>query len=836
MARQTKKMSEETLSGIVDSYISDAKIYGGQYAKDRELALKFREGEVDFPASGEKRSEVVSRDVADIHGLILPGLMKMFFSSDELGQYEPTRKEHEDYSQQATDLANYVLLKECQAERHLRDGFDDGLLLGNGVVKHWWDTTPEYTTNSFTKLNEGQFRLLFVDETGKPYPETDIEVVDHETQPDPAAAELGVPSPSVMDMGGGAPPPVPLLHDVTIKRKVASGRLRFSGLPPEEFVMVGKVLDETCRFCAHVQRKMRSDLIAEGYKKDLVDAIPAYSIVGGDYDSTKERDPDNEESDLDSKDRATQFVEVFECYPLVDYDGDGIAERRRIVMAGTTGARSILANEEWGDDLPFTDIIPEPRAHTRRGRSIFDLVADLQRIKTVALRGILDSMYASLHPQKTVKSGAVEVGSMDELINPTFDGIVMVTDHDAVRPIEKEFIAPQIFPVLEYLDQVGEKRTGVSQRSSALDIDALANQSATAVNAATAAAQVKVEEYARNIAFSLKRLFGCILKLMVKHQDRPKTIRLRGKLVEVDPRAWDANMDVTVNVGLGTGSRDRDVAVLNMIAQKLEAVIMKLGPSNPLAGVDKLFDVYRKMTEGAGVRNADAFFPVITPETMKLLEQQAAQQKPDPKMAEIQANSQARMAELQAKVQVDQIKAQADAQAEQDKLAKQMMIEQKQAEADMAVERMKTENAAALQARDFAFKQQMQQREFEFNRQVKLMELRMDAYFKARSQAIGPGGMVDATMPDFSSELNAMAGGSDIDMTQAIEMPQSPLDKFAAALERMAAAQAEEGARRAQTDAALMQGQATLMQYMAAPVEIIRDEKNRVAGSRKVLQ
>lgn len=288
MARRNKKMSADELAGIIDQQVSDARLYDGSDRQGhRELALKFFEGEVDIPPAGEHRSKVVSRDVADTHGLILPGLLRIFFASDHIAIYEPTKPKHEEYAEQATDLVNYIVMRECDGYRHFRDALSDGILLGNGILKHWWDKTPEYSTETFTAIADDAYRMLLRE------PDFHDEV-EHQEYPDPdwsppmtpdvalamaqEAIARGAPAEQVEAQLAEMMQP-PVLHDVTIRRLKSSGRLRIMAMPPEEFLKdrSAKVIDENIRFCAHVQRKTRSELVKDGYPKDKIDDLAAHS-------------------------------------------------------------------------------------------------------------------------------------------------------------------------------------------------------------------------------------------------------------------------------------------------------------------------------------------------------------------------------------------------------------------------------------------------------------------------------------------------------------------------------------------------------------------------------
>lgn len=678
MARRTGRMSDDDLARVIDGQIADALNYTQtDRAKHREAALDYFNGKIPELPPVEGRSKIVSRDVADLHGLILPSLLRVFFSSDRVAVYEPTREEHEQYADQATDYVNYVVMKECAGYRLFRDAFSDGILIGNGILKHWWDKTPEYATDEFAGLDAAAYNMLLSADDFH-------EELEHTEYPDPAF-QMPAEAQALIDQAGGAeqliamglPIPQPeMLHDVKIKRIKSSGRLRAAAVPDEEFLIdsTAKALDETVRFCAHVSRVTRSDLVKEGFAKAKVDEIPAFD---SDEMTQARRDRDElMDADDNPPDHSTEYVQRYECYVLIDYDGDGIAERRRIIAAGGTSKKHILSNEEWGDDLPFSDVVPDPRAHTWRGGCIYDDAYDMSQIKTMGLRGIIDNMYQIINPQQIVYQGSIEPTSMGEVVNPTFGGIILAKSTVApgapvVQTVQREYIAPQIAPILEYSDKVLRRRTGISEDAMALDLDKLQNQTATASAMAADQAHSKTEEYARNIANfgGLKRFFSCCLKLITKYQDRPRTIRLRGEWVAMDPRGWDADMDVTVNVGLGTGTRDRDIAMLMGVRNAQKEYVGIFGPFNEFCNIGHISDTDRKMAEAAGLSNPDSYFPNISQEKIAEMRAQSAQKPPppDPRMMEMQAKLQLQQAELKADIERKNMEAASDARLAQEK-------------------------------------------------------------------------------------------------------------------------------------------------------------------------
>jgi hypothetical protein len=305
-------------------------------------------------------------------------------------------------------------------------------------------------------------------------------------------------------MGHNGPPA--MLHDVKIKRVCSYGRLRLKSVPPEHFLIDANatVLDEdNCRFVAHITYPTRSQLLKDyPDKADLIRSLPASTRTPLDDSTSLAREDLNLNLRSETTDKSTELVEVFECYVQVDYDGDGVAEWRKVVTGDRTVDGSadsgFLENEEWGDMLPFSDIVPNPQPHRWRGAGIFDEMEDVQKVKTVLIRGVQDQTYWLNNPQRNVVEG--QVVNMDQLINPDFGGVVITRGPGAIADMPIPFTADKIMPFVDYWDKIGEKRTGVVQGGPALDMDALANQTAKAVQSVETAQFSRIEEYARNIA------------------------------------------------------------------------------------------------------------------------------------------------------------------------------------------------------------------------------------------------------------------------------------------------------------------------------------------------
>jgi hypothetical protein len=314
----------------------------------------------------------------------------------------------------------------------------------------------------------------------------------------------------------------------------------------------------------------------------------------------------------------------------------------------------------------------------------------------------------------------------DELLNRTFGGVVRVKGLGNINPIQVQPVAQVAFEAISAVDKIVERRTGVGDATPSLDETALNPQTATASQLEHDADYARTELVARIMAqMGLKPLFKKILKIIVSNQDIPRTIRLRDTWVPFDPRDWDAGMDCDINLGLGTGSRERDLAMLGQVLMQQEQIFKQFGPTNPVVTVDKVVNTLHKMVEASGLKNPEQFFAM--PTQQQLAQYFASKPPPmDPRIAAIQAKSQADQQRFQLQAQIATQKLQMDAQARAAKVQTDAQANAAEAEADLQQQQMR------LQA-EMEMKQQELQQEFELRRQ----ELELEAHLKMQEMAHG---------------------------------------------------------------------------------------------------
>ena len=142
-----------------------------------------------------------------------------------------------------------------------------------------------------------------------------------------------------------------------------------------------------------------------------------------------------------------------------------------------------------------------------------------------------------------------------------------------------------------------------------MDSENLQSATRLAVDSTVKAAQAHIELIARIFAESgLKPLYKGILQLIHKHQDREMMTRLRNQWIPIDPRYWDADMDVMVDIPLGAGNDMEKMQFLSTIAQKQETLLQQYGLENPIVNLSQYHTTLSRMVQLAGFKDPNSFF------------------------------------------------------------------------------------------------------------------------------------------------------------------------------------------------------------------------------------
>ena len=670
---------DNKLKSILESEIDDAIGYlETETTDERQTALEYYLGE-PYGNEVEGKSQIVTREVAEVVDGALPQLMRVFTSSNDAVVFEPMNQGDEQTAEQATNYVNHIFYKDNNGFEIMHDWFKDALLQKVGVVKAYWEDKTDVTKEKYYGLNDDELAMIMQD--------PEVEIVEQATT---------IAQEAVFDeMTGMEVSPAISMHDVKVKRSVDKGKVVVENVPPEEFLISKRARTiADAPFVAHRKMVTKSELIAMGYDKDVVMELPVGDALEFSPERIARYSRGEQPTDMDSDDEAMQLVEYFECYLQTDFDDDGIAEMRRVCYAG----HEILHNEEC-DYVPFHSICPIPIPHKFFGHSLADRAMDLQLIKSTITRQMLDNLYLT----NNYRVGAVEGQvNLDDLLTSTAGGVVRMKNPSAIVPMTVQSNAAQSFPMLQYLDEIQAKRSGVSDASQGLNPDILQNVTATAVNAMTSAAQGKLELIARIFADTgVSSLFKGILQLVCKYQQKERIIRVNNKYIPFDPREWNSEYNITVNVGLGTGSKQEQLATMQMILDKQEQIITQYGLANPLVNLKQYRDTLAKFVQMAGFKDDSQFLMEVTEEQSQMLAQQQAQsQQADPNTQAAQVLAQVEREKAQLKAQSEQAKLQLDREQMQlQAQQKSLELQQKEVQqtADLALRELKIKLDAANQ-------------------------------------------------------------------------------------------------------------------------------------------
>ena len=632
-------MSEADLQAVVGSYISDAIQYiDDDISPVRAESTKYYRGD-PFGNEVDGRSQVVSRDVRDRVQAVLPSMMRVFFGSEKVVEFVPRTADDMAMSEQATDYLNYIVRQDNDAISVFYSVFKDALMNKGGFVKWWWDDSIEVHTHTFEGLDEGALGLILQEEG--------VEAVSVEGRP-----ATGI-SPEQIQQMEAQGQPTPQIYDVEIKRKRKRNQVKIETMPPEEFFVdaAATSLDDAM-VVGHRTMATVSDLIALGYDPDMLDdhLSDEFAFVDSDEYTARYSNTEMPGPVSAAERRRVLYVEAW-CY--IDYDGDGIAELRRICTVGNSYE---VVNNEPADSIPFAMFSCDPEPHVFFGSDIADLTKDIQRVKSAVLRGMLDSLSFALYPRTGVVEGMVNI---DDVLNPEVGSVIRMRQPNMVQQLDVPFLGKDAFPMIQYLDAMKEARTGQTAASQGLDPDVLQSTTRVAVSATIKGAEQHLELMARLFADSFKRMFKGILKLVITHQDRERIVRLRDEWVPIDPRVWDSTMDCSVSVGLGVGTTDERIGVLNQVVLQQKEVLEKLGPSNPLVGLGQFRNTLSKMLEISGYPDSNQFFKPLPLD----YEPPPPQEPPKPSPEEMLL--QAQMADIQVRAQIEQQKLQLAAMKQQ---------------------------------------------------------------------------------------------------------------------------------------------------------------------------
>lgn len=701
--------------GAPDSEIGEQRLRNLQYYSAEAV------GDLAPPPT-EGRSQVVASDCADTVNWMLPSLVRVFVQSQDSMECEAKRPEFAPAAKLASDYLRHVFWVRNEGFGTLYQMFKDALIQKVGFVKVYWDETPEDVEESYKGLLPEQVQEMLA--------AGDVEIVEQAQR---------------QEMIQGQPVD---LYDLRVKRTQQGGRCAIDPVPPEEMRIHSKArYGEDPVFLAHVYWRTRGELESEG--RDLTDAS-----AGAEWSSENiERARSQTAGWGDESEGELERFEVSECYIKLDQDEDGVPEWRRVVMIGGK-----VYEDEKVDAHPFVWYCPDPMPHVFFGNCPVDYAIQPQLLNTSLMRSVLDNVYLSVNQRVTVLDGAVQ---MSDLMNSRPGGVIRIREQGAVQPLVQGGLDPSAWQMVEWADQWRERRTGYTRNTQGLSADSQ-NPTATGISLVTEKADQRMELIARVAGESVRKIFVKMLKCMGQYQKVQDLVEIAGQWVSVDPREWAEGYRIKVNVGLGTGNKDRKAQAI-MQVHAMQQPLAQAGALPPQA----VIQACRDFAEAAGLAGPEKYFPDIPEPT-------GEPPPPPPEVQIEQMKLQADAQKFQAQIQADGQRMQAEAQADAQRVQSEAALKLQEVRASLELQQANDQRDAEREQLKAQYQMQLDQQRLELDK--------YKAQLQAQTQLqIAQMRQMPAEAPDEAMEAG-IEPGQGIDSTSVLA---ASLDGFRAAIERM---------------------------------------------------
>lgn len=561
---------DEDANAVISTAIKDAIAYvEDELAPERVLATKMYHGE-PLGNEVEGRSKARMTEVRDgILGAI-PGILRVIHGPEHTVEFVPKRGDAVAMAEQATDYARYVYEEDNKGLLVTLSVLKDGLLKKIGVATWGMDTSDSVRTDRYANLTADDLMVLASEEGA------DIKVM---------AEQDGV-------------------YVAEVARRIPSGRIWVKPVPPDDFFWNREARSlEDAILVGHRVRLTAQELMDMGVSESDIE-----DYGGSIPQSTTEEDARRdivstgfaEDPEMGKENRRYVYCEVYFKRK------DGL---RKIC---TLGDQYMVIKDVPAGSIPYAAWSPDPEPHAFLGGSYYDRLKDLEIINSALLRGFFDSLSVSLFPRPVYVDGQVSVA---DILNTGINTPIRARAPGMVSFDVIPFTGDKVLPALQMTREMVERRTGNKDGAMSMDMDALQSTDKGAVDAALLSAQAQPEMLARLFAeMFLKPLYKGILELASLPQSRARLIRLRGQYVEVNPVTWDRDMDVSVNVAIGSTNTDRKVGILKEVVADQTAVLQQLGPDNPVVDLPRLFNTKRQILRLMGIKDAENYFVPLPPD------------------------------------------------------------------------------------------------------------------------------------------------------------------------------------------------------------------------------
>lgn len=581
-------------------------------------------------------SSFLTRETFEAIEWAMPSVLRVFTGSDQAVEFTAYSEDDEDAAKLETDVTNHYVQQINNGFLFCHTWVKDILMNPTGYAKAYVEEVSTVRDETMVGLTLDQLNEL------------------QQTE--------GVTVTAFKEYQEDVPPfGLVTLYQVNVQRVLTDRELRLEVVPANELLVdkrwASVELDD-CPFVAHRVEKTVSDLVEQGHDYDEIMAAATleHDRYGDERVSRLFYSDESPEGDGGDDKGASKLVMVHEVSMLADYDGDGIAERRRVLMVGNE-----IFENEVDDFMPFVACSAILMPHKHVGMSYAEAVNDLQLLSTTLTRQLLDNTYAQTEKRHFLNENAVlpDNSTIDDFLDAEAQ-LIMVRGNpsEAIMPEVSTPITGELLQVLQHIDDKPQMRTGVAPNLS-LDPSVLQQSTMGAFMGALDQASQRLDMLVRVIAeVGYRPIMRKVHTLLRKYVSAPEAMKVRGKWVNFNPQEWPERKRLKVNVGLGFNNKQQKVQLLmGLLGLQKEAL------ATGMTDHAKLHNTLERLVDASGVGSVGSYFidpaePVHDPETGEPKPWAPPEPGPDANMILAQAQAQALMAEQDRKMKEAEARAQ----------------------------------------------------------------------------------------------------------------------------------------------------------------------------------
>lgn len=381
--------------------------------------------------------------------------------------------------------------------------------------------------------------------------------------------------------------------------------------------------------------------------------------------------------DIETEKGAKSAVTFIEWHTRLDVNDDGYLEN---VICFIGNGHLLRWEEDEDAFIPFSAISPIIDCYKFFGISYADLLIEIQNLKTMLFRRILDN-FDFQNSGRWLKDPNSSIDTFALLNN--VPGSVITGKIDGLKDITPAPFNPGSLSILEYVDTIKENRTGITKYNQGTDASTL-NQTARGIIQIQNAAMQRLELIGRIFAeIGLKDFYRKCVLLYQKYMRKPFTAKVQGQEREITSEMIQGRVVTTVNMGVTASVGAEE-------AQKIEhmlGVLFKLNEFFPgLLTPEKIHNLSKRYITSLGFKQADDFIEDAQSFLEKAQKSQQQQQQMQEQMMQFQKQLQEMEMQIKGQdVQVKAQKAQADSTIDQAKLKQDGLIAAQELQQDKQI-------------------------------------------------------------------------------------------------------------------------------------------------------